>query len=47
MAHPFFKGMDFEKLTNREFEAPYRPKEEQMTLKTSEIHSSIDLKDIK
>lgn len=33
MIHPFFKGMDFEKLVNKEIEAPYRPKEEQFTLK--------------
>lgn len=33
MSHPFFKGMDFEKLVAREMEPPYKPKEEQLTLK--------------
>ena len=28
MGHPFFKGMDFEKLVSREIEPPYKPKEE-------------------
>jgi hypothetical protein len=37
IAHPFFADVDFDLLQKKEYEVPYKPEEEQMTLKESEL----------
>lgn len=43
LAHPFFNEVDFEALQARTIDPPYKPDEEQMTLKESEFRS-VDVK---
>jgi hypothetical protein len=36
-SHPYFKGIDFDKLQRREYKSPYIPKESVLTLHQVEI----------
>jgi len=37
ISHPFFEGIEFDKLCKKEIEAPYKPAPEQLTLKDEEM----------
>ena len=37
IAHPYFQGIDFDKLKRREYKSPYIPKEKVLTLHQKEI----------
>ena len=48
VSHPFFKDVNFEKLTNKEIEPPYKPSLELMTSKEGEVSvGDPELKEIK
>jgi hypothetical protein len=39
ISHPFFEGVDFQKLQAKEVEVPYKPDEATMTLKEAELQT--------
>ena len=48
LSHPFFKGIECEKILRREIEAPYKPSSDMLTMKEDEVISMDDptLRDI-
>jgi cytochrome c oxidase assembly protein Cox11 len=51
ISHPWFADIDFEALLRKEIVPPYKPDQEQMTIKENEIiemkYDTTNLKDIK
>ena len=46
MDHPYFKGINFEKLLIKGYKSPFRPKMEVLTLKQKDLLSILKKKDI-
>lgn len=44
--HPYFKGIDFDKLMKKGYRSPYKPKAEVLTLKEDEVEKLLRKKDI-
>lgn len=44
--HPYFKGIDFDKLMKRGYNSPFKPKAEVLTLKEEEVEKLLRKKDI-
>jgi hypothetical protein len=41
IAHPYFSGIDFEKLKRREYKSPYVPKQQVLTLHEKDIQQLV------
>ena len=44
--HPYFKGIDFEKLKKRGYNSPFKPKADVLTLREQELVELLKKKDI-